>query len=71
MVLAKVSELCDAMKAASGTVLDGDVSVTGEELPLKSIRSGLDAASLSMTSVPVSVVDGGGLEPGATWLIGE
>ena len=70
IVLAKVRELCEGAKAASGAVFDGDARMTGVELPVRSIRSGLDAASLSMMRVPESVVDGGGLEPGATWLIG-
>ena len=40
------------------------------ELPVRSIRSGLDAASLSITSSPLSVVETGRLEPVVTWLIG-
>jgi hypothetical protein len=69
-VLAKVSEPSDVVSAASGAAFDGDDTVTGVELPLKSIRSGLDAASLSISRVPVSAVDGGGELPVATWLIG-
>jgi hypothetical protein len=70
MVLAKVRELCDGVIVASGAAFEGDETVTGVELPVRSIRSGLDAASLSITSSPLSVVETGGLEPDATWLIG-
>ena len=65
-VLAKVSDPCDVANAASGAVFEGDDTMTGIELPLKSIRSGLDAASLSIVNVPVSDSDGGGEEPAAT-----
>ena len=70
VVLEKVSELCEGTNAASGAAFDGEVTATGVELPLKSIRSGLDAESLSIISVPVSVVDGGDSVPIATWLSG-
>ncbi len=69
-VPAKVSEPCDVINAASGAASDGEDARTGVELPLRSIRSGLDTASLSITSVPVSAIDGVGELPVATWLIG-
>ena len=70
MVLAKVREFCDAAKAAMGAVFEGDMTMAGVELPVRSMKSGLEAASLSMMRVPVSVVDGGAPELGETWLMG-
>ena len=71
MVLAKVSELCDAVSTANGGALLGVETLIGVELPVKSIMFGLEAASLSITNSPVSLVAGGEMEPLATWLIGE
>jgi hypothetical protein len=62
VVLAKVSESCERAIAAWRAVFEGDEMVIGVELPLRSIRSGLDAASLSMMSEPESDVDTGELE---------
>jgi hypothetical protein len=66
VVVAKVSELCEVVKADSGAELEGDASVMGVEVPARSMRLGLEMASLSMMRVLASAVVGGGLEPTAT-----
>ena len=66
VVLAKVSEPCEITTAACSAVFEGAETMIGVELPVRLIRPGLDAASLSMMSEPESVVDTGGLEPAAT-----
>jgi hypothetical protein len=70
MVLAKVSELCDAVSAASGGMLLGRAHTNRSGTARQVDQNGLDAASLSITSSPLSLLAGGGLEPAATWLIG-
>lgn len=69
-VLAKLSELADGARATSGATFDGEATATGVELPVRLTRSGLDAASLSMISVPVSVLGAEAPDPAATWLMG-
>ena len=70
MVEAKVRELWEGTKATSGAVFEGEASAMGVEVPVRSTRSGLEAASLSMMRKPVSVSMGGEDVPVTTWLSG-
>ncbi len=69
-VAAKVSELCETAKVASGVVFAGLATAVGMAVPVRMIVSGLEAASLSMTRAPASVVFGAEVAPVASWLIG-
>ena len=51
-VFTNVREFWDARSEAIGAVFDGDAMATGVEVPVRSIKSGLEVASLSMTSEP-------------------
>jgi hypothetical protein len=65
-VAGKVREPCEAVKETSGAVLAGEATRTGAALPVRSMRSGLLAASLSMTRVPASAVGSGDVVPEAS-----
>lgn len=69
-VAANVSELCEAVKETSGAALPGEATKAGVVVPVRSTMSGLEVASLSMTSDPESVLKGAGDEPVAAWLSG-
>ena len=51
--------------------MEGTATVRGVTVPVRLTRSGLDMASLSMTSVPVSVLKGADEDEPETWLRGE
>jgi hypothetical protein len=70
-VFAKLMELGKALNASVGAASDGEPTSTGVDVPVRFTRSAPETASLSMVSVPMSVLVGGGLDPVAAWLIGE
>jgi hypothetical protein len=69
-VVEKVRELAEAVKETSGALFAGAAVCAGAAVPVRSMKTGLLRALLSMTRVPVSDVDCGEEVPVATWLSG-
>lgn len=62
----KVSEFCEVARIDSTAAFDGEAATIGVEAPVRLIKSGLEAASLSMMRETVSVEVGGGLMAATT-----
>ena len=51
-------------------MLEGEVTRVGAAVPARSMRSGLETASLSMVRTPASLVVRGEVVPVGSWLSG-
>ncbi len=62
----KLSDPWKGCRSREEPCLEGTATTAGVTVPVRSMKSGLETASLSMTTVPVSVLNGAGEELAAT-----